>query len=64
MWSIVNSEILTKVLYLQNFVDAKFSENKTLGKWQIMPCRNILPSQLNMSFNTIQQTKKNACENF
>ena len=31
--STVNSEILARILFLRNFVDVKFHENKTLAKW-------------------------------
>ena len=30
----VNSEIFARVLFLKNFADVKFCENKTLIKWQ------------------------------
>ena len=30
----VNSEIFARVLFLRNFADAEFRENKTLAKWR------------------------------
>ena len=67
----VNLEIFERVLFSRNFPYAKFSENKTLEKWQnhsviylytfIMPKSRIF-NVANMSFNAILE--KNSHEHF